>query len=242
MRLHIILLNAFTVILFSVSAQTGGDKKDNKSNVEWPSYGRDAGGSRYVPLKQINSGNIKNLKLAWTYQTGELKTYEGTNTLEKAAFEATPLMIGQTLYFSTPTDRVIAIDAVVGTEKWVFDPKVDLKKNYSEVSSRGVSAWSVGNTDLRIFVATIDGRLISLDAKTGKLIPGFGKEGTIDLKEGLGSDISATSPPAIIGNTLIIGSSLGDNQRYNYPRGSTIGCGVAAGARNPFQVTMSNPG
>ena len=194
--------------------------------VSWPFYGGNAGGMRYSPLQQINSGNVRGLKVAWTYRTGELKTYEGTRMQEKAAFEATPIMIHRTLYFSTPSDRVIAVDAGTGQEKWVFDPGIDLYNNYSEISSRGVAAWPVpgpGEPDpvpQRIFAGTIDGRLIALDAATGKRIPSFGNDGIVDLKKGLGGDISETSPPTIIGNQIIVGSSMGDNQRWDYPAGT----------------------
>ena len=75
---------------------------------QWANYGNDPGGMRYSPLSQINIENVKNLKQVWTYQSGELKTYEGTNLGSKAAFEATPLMVNGVLYFSTPTNRVIA--------------------------------------------------------------------------------------------------------------------------------------
>lgn len=225
MRLQISFLFACTGIIMFTSGQS---LDSSKLNGEWTAYGHDAGGSRYSPLRQINTGNVKKLKPAWTYQTGELKTYEGTRAIEKAAFEATPLMIGQTLYFSTPTSRVIAVDAATGKEKWVYDPKINLKKDYSEITSRGVSAWS-GNNELRIFAATIDGRLIALDAGTGKPITDFGKEGTVDLKEGIGSDLSVTSPPAIIGNRLVVGSSFGDNQRYNYPKGTVRAYDVHSG-------------
>ena len=202
-------------------------KAQQNSNNEWPAYGRDGGGARFSPLHQINDKNVSKLKVAWTYQTGELKKYEGTRAIEKAAFEATPLMIGQTLYFSTPSCRVFAIDAANGKEKWVFDPQVNLKKDFSEITSRGVSFWPSPNdpaadnkTGKRIFVATIDGRLIAIDAETGQAIQSFGKDGVVDLKAGLGNDISVTSPPAIIKNLVIVGSSLGDNQRYDYPRGT----------------------
>lgn len=192
---------------------------------QWANYGNDPGGMRYSPLKQINSANVKNLKPAWSYQSGELKTYEGTNLASKAAFEATPLMVNGSLFFSTPTNRVICIDASSGKEKWVYDPKVDLsEKNYSEVTSRGVSKWidvsrKPGDAGyMRILVATIDGRLIALDALTGKPVSSFGKEGVIDLKEGVGS-IQVTSPPAVINDLIVIGSTMGDNWRFDYPPG-----------------------
>jgi len=226
---HLILLACLGVLTASPSMGQIAPSSGNNlpaSGGTWPFYGGDAGGSRYSPLRQINDGNVSRLKVAWTYRTGELKKYEGTSMLEKAAFETTPLMIHGTLYFSTPTARVIAIDAGTGKEKWVFDPEIDLHKDYSEVSSRGVAAWPAPDATYpdpvpqRIFIGTIDGRLIALDAATGTKIPSFGKEGVVDLKEGLGHDISETSPPAIIGNRIIVGSSLGDNQRWNYPLGT----------------------
>lgn len=191
---------------------------------QWANYGNDPGGMRYSPLRQINPANVKNLKPAWTYQTGELKTYEGTKIGSKAAFEATPLMINGILYFSTPTNRIIAIDASTGKEKWLYDAKTDFRGDYSEVTSRGVSKWinpgrKPGQEDyMRIFAATIDGRLIALDASNGKPVSTFGKGGTVDLKEGLGS-IQVTSPPAVINELVIVGSAMGDNTRIEFPRG-----------------------
>ncbi len=221
-----LLIFTFTCMMLFAFGQHSRIAKKDKQNYEWPAYGRDAGGSRYAELNQINVANVSKLKVAWTYRTGELKTYEGTEAIKKAAFEATPIMIGQTLYFSTPSCRVMAVDAATGLEKWVFDPQVNLKSDYSEITSRGVSSWPApgktlnNETSRRIFIGTIDGRLIAIDAKTGKVISSFGKDGAVDLKEGFGSDISVTSPPAIIKNLVVIGSSLGDNQRFDYPRGT----------------------
>ncbi len=218
------------IIFFSISVlatgQTGAKKKIKNANYEWPAYGRSAGGDRYAALNQVNTSNVSKLRLAWTYRTGELKTYEGTHALEKAAFEATPIMIGQTLYFSTPSCRVIAIDARNGLEKWTYDPRVNLKTDYSEISSRGVSSWpapgKIPGKDAsgRIFIGTIDGRLIALDAKSGKVIPSFGKDGIVNLRAGGYRDLSVTSPPAVIGNLVVVGSSFGDNQRFDYPVGT----------------------
>ena len=221
--LTIVLLCQLTVHLsFSQSSKKITSKEIDK---EWSCYGRDAGGSRYSPLNQVNDKNVKQLKLAWTFQTGELKTYTGTDAPSKAAFEATPIMIGSTLYFSTPSCRVFAIDAATGKEKWMYDPKINLRDGFSEVTSRGVSTWpsandvSNVNAPRRIFLGTIHGMLIALDALSGKPIETFGENGAIDLKAGLGRGVSVTSPPAIIGNLVVVGSSLGDNQRFNYPPG-----------------------
>ena len=191
---------------------------------QWANYGNDPGGMRYSPLMQINAENVKNLKPAWTYRSGELATYEGTSLASKAAFEATPLMVNGVLYFSTPTKRIIAIDAATGRELWVYNCGVNLKEAYSEVTSRGVSKWIDGNFSpadpryMRILAATIDGRLIALNATTGKPVSSFGNNGIIDLKEGVGS-LQVTSPPAVINDLIVVGSTMGDNGRFDYPPG-----------------------
>ncbi|HMB62087.1 MAG TPA: pyrroloquinoline quinone-dependent dehydrogenase [Eudoraea sp.] len=218
---------------------------------QWANYGNDPGGMRYSPLDQINTGNIRTLKLAWSYQTGELDTYHGTEVASKAAFEATPIMVDGVLYFSTPTNRVIAIRAVSGKEIWTFDPGADLQRGYSEITSRGVSKWI--DTDLhpgdpgymRILVATIDGRLIALDAITGAPVPSFGDQGTIDLTKGIGS-IQVTSPPAVINDLIITGSTMGDNQRLDYPAGVVRAfnarTGTLAWSWDPIPRDPSDPG
>jgi len=186
----------------------------------WAYYGQNAGGTRYTALDKINVGNVKGLAVAWTYRTGELRKYVGNNTAEKAAFETTPILVGRTLYLSTPSDRVIAVDAATGQERWVYDPLVDLHDEYSEVSNRGVAAWPAGSEKAeRIFIGTIDGRLIALEAATGKPAVSFGDAGIVDLKAGLGPDVAETSPPTVVGDLVVVGSSLGDNQRFDYPPG-----------------------
>lgn len=200
----------------------------------WPCYGQDPGGQRYSSLQQINDKNVSRLTPAWTFRTGELETYAGTSALEKAAFEATPILIGRILFFSTPSDRVFAVDAATGAKLWVYDPHVDLHRDLSELSSRGVAAWSAHSSaatpatsitspsppdSLRIFIGTIDGRLIALDGHTGRPVPNFGDNGAVNLRAGYSNEIQETSPPAVIGDRVIVGSSIGDNQRYDQPPG-----------------------
>ncbi|MFT3946831.1 MAG: pyrroloquinoline quinone-dependent dehydrogenase [Agriterribacter sp.] len=219
---------ACIIIIHAVSAQSAG-----VVNKEWLNYGNDAGGKRYSLAKQINNANVKNLKQAWVFHTAELQTYEGTKVIEKAAFEATPLMIDGTLYFSTATCRVFAIDAGTGKEKWMYNPGVNLKADYSEITSRGVSVWTSNpksnKKETRIFIATIDGRLIALNAQNGKPVYAFGNEGIVNLREGFGNEWSVTSPPAIIGNTIVVGSSMGDNQKIDYPKGTVRAYDVLSG-------------
>jgi quinoprotein glucose dehydrogenase len=184
----------------------------------WSYYGQDAGGKRYSSLHQVNDKNVGRLTVAWTFRTGELATYAGTGALDKAAFEATPILVGRTLYFSTPSDRVFAIDAATGQQRWVYDPHVDLHRDLSEISSRGVAAWSDHDT-LRIFVGTIDGRLIALDGPTGLPVEHFSDHGIVNLRAGYSNEVQETSPPAVIGDRVIVGSSIGDNQRFDQPPG-----------------------
>src|SRR5271154_3041660 len=144
----------------------GGDKG-------WTAYGGDGGGMRYSGAKQIDRGNVGQLKLAWSYRTGALDVK--TKLIEKAAFEATPILVEGKLFLSTPYDHVIALDPERGTKLWEFDPRVDLDKSYSEVTSRGVSVWidPAGKAGqicrVRIYLGTIDARLIALDGETGKV-------------------------------------------------------------------------
>ena len=191
----------------------------------WKAYGGDAGGTRYSSLTQINESNVHSLKPAWTFRTGELETYKGSNVIEKAAFEATPILVDNTLFFSTPTCRVFAVDPSTGKQKWIYNPKLNLSSFYSEVTTRGVSAWPSGKNKQngkvkrRIFIGVLDGRLIALDAANGKPITSFGKNGVVNLREGLGDDVSITSPPAVVRNTIIAGSSMADNYKSVFARG-----------------------
>jgi quinoprotein glucose dehydrogenase len=193
----------------------------------WGFYGQNPGGTRYTSLDLINDRNVGLLKPCWTYRTGELQKYFGNGAAAKAAFETTPILIGRTLYLSTPSDRVIAIDAATGKEWWTYDPRVNLHDDHSEISNRGVAYWAgLGG---RIYIGTIDGRLIALETGTGQPAADFGHNGVVDLREGLGDDIAETSPPTVVRDLVIVGSSLGDNQRFDYPPGVVRAFSAATG-------------
>jgi len=196
---------------------------------EWPTYGNDPGGMRYAHDAQINRENVANLKVAWTYHTGANDT--PTELKRKAAFEATPILVDGKLFLSTPYDHVIALDPGNGSKLWEYDPGVNLHRNYSEVTSRGVSAWHDRRKKtgepcrLRIFIGTIDARLLALDGETGKLCADFGTEGAVDLNKDAATQTEwtggyqVTSPPAIAGDLVIVGSSVADNWRVDTGRG-----------------------
>src|SRR5215470_12115110 len=105
---------------------------------DWPNYGNDPGGTRYSALTQIDRANVAQLRVAWTYRTGETA---GVPPYGHIAFEATPLMVDGTLFLSTPYDRVIALDPETGVERWTYDPEVNRARRFAIVTSRGVSTW-----------------------------------------------------------------------------------------------------
>ena len=195
---------------------------------DWPCYGRDAGGSRFSPLTQIDRQNVAALKVAWTYRTGErIDPKNGPG----GAFEATPILVEGTLYLSTPYSRIIALDPETGKERWAYDPKIDRDPdhNYEPFVSRGVSTWVDSRRKpgdpkrRRLFFGTYDARLIALYASDGTLCKDFGNEGQIDLTAGVGEiqnrEYQVTSPPAVIHDLVVVGSSIGDNKRVTAPSG-----------------------
>ncbi len=228
-KIRSLLVGVLIVIAFGLLCllkfSRHGQAQGNSSPNDWPAYGRDAGGSRYSPLNQINRENVGKLKVAWNYHTGaeEVKAVSSKN----AAFESTPILVDGWLYLTTPYNRVIALDPATGAEKWTYDPAVALNRGYSELTSRGVSAWPAVNdkrkASRRIFVATIDARLIALDAATGKTISDFGDNGQVDLSKDVRmlerGNYQVTSPPAIIGNLVVVGSAIGDNRGVELERG-----------------------
>lgn len=215
-------------ICFLSYAQTSAAFQSSLPNGDWPAYGRDAGGSRYSPLAKINRNNVQKLKVAWTYRTGDVS--DGSHTASASTFEATPILVDGTLYLSTSFNRVIALDPETGTERWSYDPKIDLSIHYDDgLTSRGVSTWLDPQRGAgqfcrrRIFEAINDGRLVALDGATGTPCKDFGTSGVVDLTHGVRNFLQGryhmTSPPAVIGNLIIVGSAIGDNNRVEEASG-----------------------
>lgn len=238
MSCRVILLAA--VLLWACGASIAAAQ--GTAVAEWPFYGGDAGGQRYSALDQINQQNVTRLKVAWTYHTGDVS--DGSHTKRKSAFENTPIVIDGTMYLSTPFSRVIALDPESGKEKWNFDPKIDLQASYSEgLINRGVSSWLDPTRAAdqpcrrRIFIATIDARLIAIDAASGRTCSDFGASGQIDLKSAGANfktvyegEYEVTSPPAIIDDLVIVGSAIGDNTRADEPTGVVRAFDIRTGA------------
>ena len=224
-------LAAFVLLLIAALAVLTGSGIEVASGgpvADWPAYGGDAFGSRYSPLTQITRENVSHLEIAWIHRTGDVS--DGSAYPSKSSFEATPIILDNTMYVSTPFSRVIALNPETGEELWSHDPRVNLTERYSEnLVSRGVEAWtdpSAGEGEAcrqRIFLATLDARLLALDAKTGRPCAGFGRAGEVDLKIGVGEvepgEYEMTSPPVALNDVVVVGSAQGDNRRVDVESG-----------------------
>ena len=179
---------------------------------DWPVYGHDPGGIRYSPLTEINRQNVVQLKVAWTFHTGDIS--QGSQDQRRSGFETTPIVVDGTLYLTTGFNRVIALDPEKGTQRWAYDPLVDVTEDYGDgLINRGVATWadparaSGQPCGRRIFEATLDARLIALDAATGAPCTDFGEYGQVSLRnvpryvEGF---YHMTSPPAVIDDLVVV--------------------------------------
>jgi quinoprotein glucose dehydrogenase len=223
--------------------------------VSWTANGRDPQGTRYLPASEITRENVSRLEVAWTYRTGE--TEPRFETKKAASFEATPLVVGGTMYVGTPLGRVIALDPATGVERWVFDPKIARDITYGDFVSRGVSTWLDDSAKpdavcrRRIFVATAQSQLFALDAADGRPCQAFGQAGMVDLKTGLRiapfepQAYSMTSPPTVVNDIVVVGSSVADNSRPDLPSGEVRAYDARTGARkwtwDPIPQDKSDP-
>ncbi len=188
---------------------------------DWPFYGRTAGGTRFSPLTRITRDNVAKLVVAWRYQSGE----PVLDLPRQPSLQVTPIVVDNVMYISTPLGKVMALEPATGREIWRYDARVNPKAGYGDFASRGVSTWL--DTTLkpgapcrrRIYVATMDARLISLDAASGYPCVVFGIEGTIGLREALRvrpafpTAYEVTSPPLVVNDLVITGSAIADNSR-----------------------------
>ncbi len=174
----------------------------------WQYYGGDQGGQRYSSAAQIRPGNVGSLQQAWSYSTGDLTTR--ADVINAASFEDTPILAGGRVYVCSPFNEVSALDPGTGRQLWRFDAKLDTSIRYpNDYSCRGVAYWrnpaASANSACaeRIYLATIDRRLIALDAKTGKPCAGFGANGTVTIA----LELKAGAPPVAY-STIATGADL----------------------------------
>ena len=210
----------------------GGTKND------WAYYGHDAGGTRYSPLTQINRENVTDLKVAWTFHTGDIS--DGSGRPKRSGLETTPILVDGILYLTSPFNRVFAVNPETGKQLWVYDPMIELAGDYGDgLINRGVATWLDSTRAKgkrcrrRIFEATLDARLIALDAVTGDPCMDFGNRGQISLRDVaryIPGGYHMTSPPAVIDDIVVVGSAIDDNSRVDMPSGAVRAFDARTGA------------
>lgn len=210
---------------------------------DWRAYGRTDLGQRYSPLTQITPANVKNLKVAWTFRTGDS---QGNNDPVETTFEVTPIKVGDTLYLCSQHQRLFAVDAKTGKLRWSYDPKLQDNPTFQHLTCRGVAyhetvpgAVNADGTPAptecprTIFLPVNDGRMIALNADTGQPCESFGNHGTLDLQAGMGVKTSGfyepTSPPVVSDKILVVAGSVIDNYSNEEPSGVIRGFDIHTG-------------
>jgi quinoprotein glucose dehydrogenase len=220
---------------------------------DWGYYGGDALGQHFSTLDQINRGNVARLTPVWTYRTGELGS--GLASARQLTFESTPVLAFGLLYLETATNVVIALDPESGRERWRFDPHIERARRYAQAAARGVTVWTAGDAGgsgacrHRVFTGTLDARLLALDADTGRLCSEFGAAGQVDLTRDLrvgdAGEYLVTSPPAVFGKVVIVGSAIGDNRAAQSERGVIRAYDAVSGAQlwsfDPLPDSAAHP-
>jgi len=199
----------------------------SSANVDWPVYGGQPANQHYSSLTQINRNNVSKLKVAWTFDTGE-----------EGGLETSPLIVGRTLYAYTPSQKVIALDAVTGKLLWKFDSGIK-----AEQPARGVAYWTDGKEG-RI-IAGVMNYLYALDPRTGSPIPSFGEEGRIDLRKNLRGNyqvqsIALTTPGIVYKDVIIVGGEMPET--LPAPPGDIRAFDVHSGALRWSFHTIPHPG
>jgi quinoprotein glucose dehydrogenase len=254
-------LMALVVVPAATAGQLGAD------GAEWRSYGGDAGSTKYSPLAQITPENVGDLAVAWRWvsvdgrfdldalraQYPALRVANDTGNVSINGLKGTPLMVGDTLYLSTPLSQVAAIDAATGETRWVYDPQsyaAGIPIMVLGFSSRGLAYWTDGE-QARIVWATGDARLHAVDARTGEVVREFGDGGSVDLMRGIPGarrdpppiNYSVTSPPVVCNDIIIVGSAVSDQPRFKEsPPGHVRGFDARTGALRWTFHTVPQPG
>jgi quinoprotein glucose dehydrogenase len=218
---------------------------------DWPAYGRTQEGTRYSPLRQITPDNVKNLQVAWTFRTGDMK---GPHDPGEITDEVTPIKVGELLYLCSPHQKLFALDAKTGTLKWTFDPGLKPDPTFQHMTCRGVSyvdlAASAGTAGpagpaaalagaaaactRRIYLPVNDGHLYALDALTGARCADFANRGDLDLQPAVAipgrNMYEPTSPPVVTSKVIVVAGAVEDNYSTREPSGVIRGYDVRTGA------------
>jgi quinoprotein glucose dehydrogenase len=248
-------LAATVVGLVWISVEPAGQNTGQPStkNGDWPAYTGDIRGSRYSPLDQINATNFKKLEVAWRFKTDNL------GTRPEFKLEGTPLVVRGVVYATAGTRRsIVALDGTTGELIWAHSLREGKRAAIAprQLSGRGLSYWTDGRGDERLLYVTTGYRLVSLNAKTGAMIPSFGKDGIVDLKTGMvtgaGQPIDPVtgeaglhSTPTVVKDVVIVGSSFKEGMTvhtHNNTKGQVRAFDVRSGRLLWTFNTIPRPG
>jgi len=239
------------VTLIAVPWMVAGAWADDGS---WSHYGGSVLGLQYSPLEQIDTGNVARLQRAWTYRTGE----RSDGAARAYAFQANPILAEGRLYLATASAVVIALEPTTGREIWRHDVDLDRSRRPAEIASRGVTSWIDRDAPMgaacrhRIFVGTLDARMIALDGATGEPCRSFGDGGSVPLDRGVRGrengeafQYTVTSPPVVVDDVLVTGSAIGDNRAVELELGIVRGLDARTGEElwrwDPIPRTPGRP-
>lgn len=221
---------------------------------DWPSYGGDNGSRKYSPLDQINAGNADSLTIAWSWNSVDNETVAanlaaGNASAVPAAYKATPIVVDGVMYVSTSFGRIVALDAATGNQRWAFDTRAweSARPFNLGYNTRGVAYWEQGSKK-RLFFATYDAYLYSIDTETGQPDSEFGSEGRLDLTLGLGREVNrrqygVVSPPLVTNNKVIVNSAISDGPNsIEMPPGDVRAFNPETGAVEWVFHTIPKPG
>ncbi|SCM71945.1 Glycerol dehydrogenase large subunit [uncultured Pleomorphomonas sp.] len=218
-------------------ADSLADPSLRQAGADWPAYGGSESARRYSPLTQITPDNAGKLKRVWAIHTGDLPQSEFAQ--DKYGAETTPLKVGNALYLCTPKNIILSLDPATGQERWRYDPKVSDDWIPYTAACRGVTYYDVPGAPAdqacasRIIEGTLDARLIAVDANTGAPCPGFGDNGAVDTKAGMGEVepgmLSITAAPTIVRGIIVTGHQVLDGQIRSAPSGAIQGYDAVTG-------------
>jgi quinoprotein glucose dehydrogenase len=254
MKLRVQALQYLTSIALALACST---------TLAWEHYGGDEGGSHYSALQQINRANVANLEQAWSFSSGEIEELPERRPM--LGFNGTPILLpeaaGQSLVLCTALNRLVGLDPATGSERWRYDPEIELRDQGNKFLCRGIAYWQDSQADAnaackhRVFMATKDLRLIAVDGRSGELCESFGGSGQLQLGETLSDgipnlnygDLQMSAPPVVIGDTVITG--FADNTKFwriDSPRGQVLAfnarTGETAWSFNPVPTPADHTG
>jgi quinoprotein glucose dehydrogenase len=232
---------AFFCLIFFAACSNDDSKSGSYNN--WEVFNGNYTSNKYSSLAQIDTSNVQELQVAWEYHTGDM------DTAARSQIQCSPIMVNGILYGTSPQLKLIALDAATGKAKWVFSPfeAINGEKGMHFVlnNNRGVTYWSDGKDDQRIFYAA-GPYMHAVNANTGKLITSFGNGGKIDLHDGLEMQdvkdlfVTSTSPPAIYKDVLISGTRVSEGM--DAAPGDIRGYDVRTGKMKWIFHTIPHPG